>query len=77
MVWALIIGISLHIFAYFLYKIGSEVLEFENAFLYGCGVFLVLFIVSAIGLKILLPNPGTAEIASIPKAWMATAFAAE
>jgi hypothetical protein len=77
MVWALVIAIALHIFAYFLYKMGSDVLESGNHFPVACGIFVVLLIAAAVGLKFIIPNPGAANIAAIPQAWMDPVFAAE
>ncbi len=77
MVWALVIAIALHIFAYFLYKMGSDVLEAGNHFPVACGIFIVLLIAAAVGLKFIIPNPGAANVASIPQAWMDPVFAAE
>lgn len=77
MVWALVIAILVLAVAYFIYKVGSEVLEVEGSFFYVCGAFLVLFTVAAIGLKFLIPTPGSADISSIPEAWFSPAFAAQ
>lgn len=77
MVWALVIAAIVHLFAYLLYKIGVAVLEFGNHFLYGVGAFFVVFAVAAIGIKLLLPNPGPANIASVPNAILSTAYAAQ
>ncbi|MCE9585988.1 hypothetical protein K8R04_01565 [Candidatus Uhrbacteria bacterium] len=77
MVWALVIAILVLAIAYFIYKVGSEVLEVEGSFFYVCGAFLILFVAAAIGLKFLIPVPGAADISTIPKAWMAPAYAAQ
>jgi predicted cobalt transporter CbtA len=79
MVWGLVLAIviALHLFGYFIYKMGGEVLEYGNHFPVAIGAFLVLFIAAVIGLKFLIPNPGAADIATIPQAWMQPVFAAE
>jgi len=77
MAWTLIIAILVLAVAYFIYKVGSEVLEVDGAFFYVCGGFLILFVAAAIGLKFLIPTPGAADISTIPEAWLAPAFAAE
>lgn len=79
MVWAIVIAVAvvLHIAAYLIYKVGKEVLEVEGSFLAVSGGFLILFLAAAVGLKFMIPTPGAADVASIPKAWMTPAFAAE
>jgi len=77
MVWALIIAIFLHLFAYFIYKMGGEVLEAKGFFLGVVGVFLFVFFISAIAMQYLIPKPGAADISAIPQAWMDPVFAAE
>jgi hypothetical protein len=77
MVWAVVIAVLLHIFAYFIYKMGGEVLEAKGFFLGVVGVYLVVYFAAAIGLRYLIPPAGDSNIAALPQAWMDPVFAAE
>ncbi len=77
MVWGIVVAIAVHLFAYFLYKVGKEVFAFGSSFTYSVWAFFLVYCVAAIGLKFLLPKPGPANIASIPRALMSTAYAAQ
>ncbi|GEM_PF-2483863 len=78
MIWAVVIAITVHVFAYWIYKIGSSVLEQENHFLGAVGAFLVVFTVAAIGMSFIIPSPtGESDIMAIPRTWMHPVFAAE
>lgn len=75
MIWALLIAFVVHLLAYFLYRVGLKVLETEKIFKTSIGLFLLVFVVGAIGMKMLIPEPGPANISAIPKAWMDPVFA--
>ena len=75
MLWALIIAIVLQIFAYLLYKVGQEVLEDDTHFKIAVGTFFVLFMVSGVALRFVLPSPGASNVASIGDAITSSAFA--
>jgi len=75
MYWALLIAFSVHLFAYFVYRVGVKVFETEQTFKAIVGVFFVMFVAGAISLHYLVPKPGKANILAIPKAWMDRSFA--
>jgi ABC-type thiamin/hydroxymethylpyrimidine transport system permease subunit len=77
MVWAIVIAVILHIFAYLIYRMAGDVLEEKALFLGVVGGFLALFFASAIALQYVIPKPGSANVSAIPQAWMDPVFAAE
>lgn len=77
MVWALVIAVSLHLFAYLIYKMGESALEEEHLFLGVRGAYLVIFFLAVIGMKFLIPNPGSADVSLIPQAFISSVSAAE
>lgn len=77
MVWAIVIAVIVHLFAYFIYKMGGEIFEAGNTFKYAVFAYLAVFTAAAIGMKLLIPSPGAADVMAIPQAWMDPVFAAE
>jgi len=78
MVWVLLIAGAVQLFAYWLYKVGSIVLEDEHAFHAACVAFFVIFISAAVTLSYLIPDPAAnASFKSLVQSMMSPAAAAE
>lgn len=65
-------------YAYWLYKMGTDILDIDSYFTTAVVIFIVLFITAAGTMAIIVPDPAKkANLAGLVQSWMHPAFASE
>ncbi len=69
--FGLIIGLFVLVFAYWLYKMGSDILDIDEHFMAAVWAFMGLFVAAAIALYFIIPTPGrNSSVSGLANAWV-------
>lgn len=72
----LILALGVMAYAYWLYKMGAEVLDIDSYFNTAVGIFFVLLVFVAGAMVVIMPDPQkTASVAGLVQSWMSPAIA--